>query len=230
MDSKFQIDVGAIKQFCQPLIHDVYPGIHIHYIYLDLACALKAYFTSESFVERQLNLRRITVILYDGFARIYGYNDAQKDQSFWKGICSNLQHSEDVETKKLLIRTQKVLDDLSKDQSINNPTLRECFIHYRKGKIDNVIKLHEETVKAFPIAEMAKSMKLLIVLPDIIKLNATSLAVVNRSLEQSFEEKQNENRDKLYSIFDMIPDAELKKKFKNDIIDKFEDMLTKFKR
>ena len=230
MNSKFQIDVGAIKQFCQPLIHDVYPGIHIHYIYLDLACALKAYFTSESFVERQLNLRRITVILYDGFARIYGYNDAQKDQSFWKGICSHLQHSEDVETKKLLIKTQKVLDDLSKDQSINNPTLRECFIHYRKGKIDNVIKLHEETMKAFPIAEMAKSMKLLIVLPDIIKLNATSLAVVNRSLEQSFEEKKNENRDSLYSILDMIPNAELKKKFKNDIIDKFEDILIKFKR
>lgn len=226
-DTKFQIDVSAIKQFCQPLIQNIYPGIHIHYIYLDLACALKAFLTSESFVERQLNLRRITVILYDGFARIYGYNDEQQSQSFWKAICSNLQHSEDIKTKSLLIQTQIILDDLSRDKSINNPNLRECFIHYRKGNVDNVIKLFDETIKAFPIEEMAKSVKLLYVLPNIINLNNISLAVVNRNLMQSFEKKQNNTKDKLYSILDMIQDSELKQKFKSDVIDKFENMFKK---
>lgn len=228
MDSKLQIDLDIITQSCQPLIQDIYPGIHIHYIYLDLACALKAYFTSESFAERQLNLRRITVILYDGFARIYGYNLAQQNQSFWKTIYSTLQKSEDVEITTLLTKVQTILEDLSKDQSINNPALRECFIHYRKGKDDNIIKLNEETTKAFPIAEMAKTLKLLNILPDIIKLNTASLATVNRAIENDIEEKHNENRNRLHGILDIIDDADLKQKFKVDIIDKFDDIFAKF--
>lgn len=226
-DLELPIDVSSISQFCQPLIQDIYPVIHIHYIYLDLACALKAFLISESFVERQLNLRRITVILYDGFARIYGYNDEQQNQSFWKAICLNLQHSEDIKTQALLIQTQTILDDLSRDKSINNPNLRECFIHYRKDNVDNVIKLYDETIKAFPIEEMTKSVKLLHVLPNIINLNSISLSVVNRNLMQSFEKKQNDTKDKLYSILDMIQEPELKQKFKSDVINKFEDMFKK---
>lgn len=228
MDPKFQIDIDIITQSCQPLIQDIYPGIHIHYIYLDLACALKAYFTSESFAERQLNLRRITVILYDGFAHIYGYNLAQQNQSFWKTIYSTLQKSGDIEITTLLTKVQTILEDLSKDQSINNPTLRECFIHYRKGKDDNIIKLNEETTKAFPIAEIAKTLKLLNILPDIIKLNTASLATVNRAMKKDIEEKHNENRNRLHGMLDIIDDADLKQKFKVDIIDKFEDMFAKF--
>lgn len=227
MGEKSLTGPDAILKFCQPLIKEIYPVIHTHYIYLDLACAFRAYFSSESFVERQLNLRRITVVLYDGFARIYGCNSGQQEQSFWKSIYSNLQNNENIETAALLNKTQNILDDLSKDQSINNSTLRECFIHYRKGNVDNVIKLHEETVKAFPMFEMVKALKLLNILPDIIKLNTVSLAAVNRDINKGLEKTRNETMGKFNSVLDMISDPDTKKKFKDNIIDMIELMYPK---
>ncbi len=208
--TNLQMDTNVIAQFCKPLIQEIYLGIHIHYIYIDLACALKAYFTSGSFAERQLNLRRITVILYDGFARIYGYNAEQKEQSFWKRIYSVLQNSENIEIITLLTKTQNILEDLSKDQSINNSSLRECFIHYRKGNVDNVIKLHKETTKSSLIKEIAKTLKLLEILPEIIKLNKQSLDLVYRTLKENIEEKYNESTNKMYGLLDMILNTAIK--------------------
>ena len=63
LPEKLQIDPELIAQDCKPIIESIYPGLHIHFIYLDLACAFRAYFSSESYIEKQLNLRRVAVVV-----------------------------------------------------------------------------------------------------------------------------------------------------------------------
>lgn len=228
LPEKFQITPELIAQDCKPIIESIYPGLHIHFIYLDLACAFRAYFSSESYIEKQLNLRRVAVVVYDGFARIYGYNAKQQKQSFWENICSNLESCKDSEIVELLQRTRDRIKELSEDSSINNSLLREHYIHYRKDNRDNVVHLYDESLKAFPVFEMSKALKLFRILPDVIKLNSVSMDTINRKMEDKRYASYTEMINKLYNLLDLIKDPIAKQNMKSSI-DKIEELFRKFK-
>lgn len=228
LPEKFQIDPELIAQDCQPLIQSIYPGLHIHLIYLDLACAFRAYFSSESYIEKQLNLRRVAVIVYDGFAHVYGYNEKQQKQSFWHNICSNIASNKKSEITDLLQLTRDKIKELSENPSINNPSLREYYIHYRKGNRDNIMHLYDESLKAFPMFEMSKALKLFWILPDIIRLNNVSLETIHRKIEDKRSASHTEMMNKLYNILDLIKEPAAKQKMKSSI-DKIEELFRNFK-
>ncbi len=96
IQEKFGLDDIFISELA-PLVESVNPGIHILFIYLDLASAVRAYLSSEFYIEKQLNLRRIHIVCYEGFKHIYGYSDRDIEQSFWMcNISPILKTSTDI--------------------------------------------------------------------------------------------------------------------------------------
>ncbi len=171
----------------QHMVKSIYPSIHILYIYIDLASAIRAYFSSEYYFEKQLNLRRINVIVYEGFKHIYGYTDKEHSKSFWQqNISSVLISSTDKNLTDSLTKIDKELKELATGDDINNMQLRECSVHYRFKDRDNTLTLFHALVKANTFIEMNKALKLLKILPELIKLNINSVGVVyNAELEKN---------------------------------------------
>lgn len=200
IQNKHNID-DAFSERLQPLIETVYPGIHILFIYLDLASAIRAYLSSEFYFEKQFNLRRIHIVVYEGFKHLYGFNDNDKEQSFWnKNISSIFKKSTNTNQLNTLTQIECDLKTLASDKRINNTDLRECVVHYRYKERDNVVKLFQALVKANPLIEMNKSRKLLILLPKLLDINNSSIGF-KYNIEQ---EKIKTSNQKLISQIDDI--------------------------
>lgn len=169
----------AFAERLQPMVTSIYPSIHIFYIFIDLASAIRAYFISEYYFEKQLNIRRINIIVYEGFKHIYGFTDKEHSKSFWQqNISSVLISSTDKNLTDSLTKIDKELKELAVDKGINDMQLRECSVHYRFKDRDNTLTLFHALVNANPLIEMNKAMKLLKILPELIKLNTNSIGVV----------------------------------------------------
>lgn len=198
--SNFNFNSEFSEKF-KPLIRSIYPGIHMHFIYLDLACATRAYLSSEYYIEKQINLMRINIIVYEGFNKIYGYNEKEQLQSFWhKSICSVLNDSTDKNIINSLKVVKITLKELAIDDNINNMQLRNYFVHYRYKNIDYIINRFNELAEANPFVEINKSLKLLKLLPDLMKLNTDSMNVTHQTESVKIQSSNNEMLVKLNDL------------------------------
>lgn len=176
LQEKFSLD-NTLTERLQPLIDSTHPGIHILFIYLDLVCAIRAYLSSEFYFEKQLNLRRINVVVYEGFKHLYGYTDSDHLESFWqKNISSILKDSTNTNLLDSLTKIEMELKELATNNGINNKPLRECTVHYRYKDRDNIVTLFHALIKSNPLIEMNKSLKLLKLLPGLLKINTESVS------------------------------------------------------
>ncbi|HBN06259.1 MAG TPA: hypothetical protein DD434_10810 [Bacteroidales bacterium] len=192
----------------QTIVKSIYLGVHIHFIYLDLASAIRAYLSSEYYFEKQLNLRRINIIVYEGFNHIYGYTDIEQSKSFWKqNIYSILISSTDKNLTDLLVKIERELKELAVSDDINNMQLRECSVHYRFKDRDNTLTLFNALVKTNPLIEMNKAMKLLKILPELINLNTNSISVVNSTELEKIKLSNADTIEKIDSCLMMIEQA-----------------------
>lgn len=199
---KFNFD----DSFLQPLIKVMSPAMHIHFIYLDLASAMRAYLSSEYYFEKQMNLRRINIIVYEGFKHIYGYTDDDHNKSFWqKHIYSVLENSADQNLKDSLIQLELDLKAFATNTDINNERLRECSVHYRYKDRDNVIPLFHVLIESNPIAEMNKALMLIQkLLPPLIELNSAAMSAVNKTENDKVQAQKNEMIERLDSTLNVI--------------------------
>jgi hypothetical protein len=178
VQEKLNLD-DSFTERLQPMINSIQPGLHILFIYLDLASAIRAYLSSEYYFEKQLNLRRINVVVYEGFKHIYGYTDSEHLKSFWQQkISSILKESTNTNLTDSLTIIESELKKLAADKGINNMQLRECSVHYRFKESDNTIQLFHALVKSNPLIELNKALKLIQILPELMKLNSDSMSVV----------------------------------------------------
>lgn len=200
IQEKLQLD-KTIVEGLQPLILSAFPGIHIYFIYMDLASALRAYLSSEYYFEKQLNLRRINIIVYEGFKHLYGYTESDHLRSFWhRNITSILNESTNSNLLGLLAEIERELKELASDNGINNKQLRECTVHYRYKERDNIITLFHALIEANPLIEFNKSLKLLKILPGLSTINTEAVSF-EYNLEQ---EKIKSSKNKILTQIDNI--------------------------
>ncbi|MDO5419539.1 MAG: hypothetical protein Q4F50_05695 [Bacteroides sp.] len=224
---KFNIDKNALTKELCPIISDIKPGILVIFIYLDLCTAVRAYLTSESHYEKQLNLRHIEIIVYEGCRHLYGFDDRQRSRSFWQtALFPALQNSEDSSIKELLEQIQNGLEKISLDDTINNCLLRECFVHYRYESRDNIIALFEESEKSIAVFEFNKAKLLLEVLPKIIEVNAKILSLKNQSIKEENRKKREELITTLRMPLDKIADKQKKEEYET-MLQPIIDLITK---
>jgi len=206
----------------QPLVQTIYPGIHVFFIYLDLASTVRAYLSSESYLEKQFNLRRINIIVYEGFKHLYGYNGCDYLKSFWyKNTNEVLKESTNTAQLDTLAITEHNLKKISLDNDINDARLRECFVHYRYKERDNVITLFHALIKSNPLIEMNKSLKLLNILPKLLAVITESMSFKHNLEQDKIKLSNNKTLDQIDNILSMIEqtkiDPEKKQQFINSI-------------
>lgn len=173
-DERFsKLDISEIHD----IVNSIKPTIHIHFIILDIACALRAYLSSEHYMERQLNLRRINVNIYEGFKKIYGYSETEQEESFWScHITRSLQLTTNITEVELGSLLEHRLKEIALDPSINIEEVRECLVHYRYNdrgdERDNTIALFKFAFSSNVFGQFFTALKLICILPEIMKLNA----------------------------------------------------------
>jgi len=203
----------------EPLIQTIYPGIHVFFIYLDLASAVRAYLSSESYLEKHLNLRRINVVIYEGFKHLYGYNNSDYLQSFWhKNISKILKDSTNTTQLDKLANIEHDLKVFSSENDINNAQLRECSIHYRYKERDNVITLFHALIKSNPWIEMNKSLKILNILPKLLRLITDSVSFKYNLEQEKIQLSNNKTLTQIDNILSMIEQTKIAPEKKQQII------------
>jgi len=219
VQEKLNLD-DTFTERLQPLAKSIHPGLHIFFIYLDLASAIRAYLSSEYYFEKQLNLRRINIVVYEGFKHLYGYTDSDHLESFWQqNISSVLKESTNTSLTDSLTKIESELKKLAVDKGINNKQLRECSVHYRYKNRDNTIKLFHALVKANPLIEMNKALKLLKILPELTKLNTGSIGVVYNSEYEKIKFTNSQTMAQIDSLLTIIEQANIVPESKQKTID-----------
>ena len=179
-----QLGIEGMSLQLQLLRETVHPGIHLLFIYIDICCAVMAYLSSEYYIERQLNLRHLNVIVYEGFKKLYGFSNNKSYQkgndknerlhsSFWNNILYPCLMSSDNDCLKN--KAQEIdskLQLLADDSTINDDDLRQMSVHIReKRNKDYIPRFTDKLIKMSPFLEMNRALKLLKLLPDIMKLD-----------------------------------------------------------
>lgn len=215
---KLNLD-DTFSESLQPLVESIYPGIHMLYIYLDLASAVRAYLSSEFYFEKQLNLRRINIVVYEGFKHLYGYDNCDNLKSFWqRNISSILIDSTNTNLLDSLTKIECELKELAADNGINNKPLRECTVHYRYKDRDNVVTLFHALVKSNPLIEMNKSLKLLKLLPELLKINTESVSFKYNLEQEKTKLSNNKTLVQIDNILSMIEQTKTDPEIKQQII------------
>ncbi len=225
IQEKFELNNELTKRLT-PFIKSVNPCIHILFIYLDLASAVRAYLSSEFYFEKQLNLRRVHIIVYEGFKHIFGYSERDNEQSFWsRNILPILKTTTDIDQLNKLENIEKELQKLASDKGITNLDLRECVVHYRYKERDNVIKLFHALVKLNPLIEMNKALKLLKLLPKLIEISNDSVRFIYNLEQEKIKLINNKMLEQFNHILSMAEQIEMNPKKRQEVI----DMLNKIK-
>lgn len=209
VQEKLQLDKTFVEKL-QPLVLSAFPGIHISFIYLDLACALRAYLSSEYYFEKQLNLRRINIVVYEGFKHLYGYTESDNLKSFWhRNIASTINDSKNQDIIDSLNKIEYELKGLASDNGINNKQLRECSVHYRYKEKDNIVALFYALVKSNPLIEINKSLKLINLLPKLLNINTESTNFVYNLEQEMIKSSNNKTLAQIDYIINMIDQIQI---------------------
>jgi hypothetical protein len=153
----------------------------IDILIIDLASAKKAFFLAEYPIEKNVFLKRINAIIYEGFKKLYGLNN--NDNTYWNSYI--LQ----VENKIKSNASENLSNQLNLKLNMLRPTIkdlgkqRHLSIHLDEG----VEEIYEMLVNLKPEAEFQKQ-------EDFFK---TIMQMLIQSIEiLKFIEKQSEEKSK----------------------------------
>ena len=75
IQTKLGIDNTTPKM--QQVLESIHPLMFLDMISIDIGCVVIAYLTSQHYIEKQLNLRHLNVIVYEGFDKLYGFDHVE---------------------------------------------------------------------------------------------------------------------------------------------------------
>ena len=150
-------------------------GILLHYFYLDLGTAVRGYLRAENYYEQQLNVVRISVIIYEGYKKIFlPQNDYDPNKSLWNTYLKTpALATKCVEYSEEANAIEHILQGYSQNSSIKD--IRHSFSHFRKGNKLPVFDLWDSVTTINPIEELNKALDFLNLLTRIIKLSKPCL-------------------------------------------------------
>ncbi|MBQ8958043.1 MAG: hypothetical protein IJ057_06030 [Bacteroidales bacterium] len=199
----------------QPIRESIHPGMLLLFIYIDICCAVIAYFSSEHYIEKQLNLRHLNVIVYEGMKKMYGFknsntkgnNNNEKAQSaFWKDFLYPIiigEGNDDWRNRALVI--EKQLETLAYDSSINDEDLRNMSVHIReKNDSDYIPRFTDKLIKMNPLVEMNKALKFLKILPDVMRLDQEVANIRYTDIKRVQDQRNREMINKLENIRNIV--------------------------
>ena len=213
VEQKFGIK--GISSQLQPLKDTIHPEIHLLFIYIDICCAVTAYLSSEYYIERQLNLRHLNVVVYEGFKKLYGFAEKKRKAAnvksekqhvyFWKDVLFPiLMSSDDDNLKSKAQEVEHQLQTLAQDSTINDEDLRNMSVHIREKRKDYIPKFTDKLIKMNPFFEMNKALKLLSLLPNIMDLNKEATNIKYSDVKALQEKEIESMKNQIEGVLDLI--------------------------
>ncbi|MCD7899348.1 MAG: hypothetical protein LUH22_05590 [Bacteroides sp.] len=177
-------------------------AIQLTYIYLDLASALRAFLSSEYTIEKQLSLKQVNTIVYEGFNKLYGLN-VNPENSFWSKyitplISENTDPSLCNEYEVLseeLLKLKQVIEKLEEQ--------RQLSVHYHEG----IVKVYNMLHDLNPIKEFQKALQLLNILPKVLNFCTKCLHMIDLKNQTNHEKRMASTYKTIDNIMELLGKA-----------------------
>lgn len=183
-------------------------AIQLTYIYIDLASAIRAFLTSEYTMEKQLSLKQINTIAYEGFNKLYGLN-ANPENTFWSKYITPLVSDN---TDQSLCNEYEVLSEelLKLKQEIRKlDEQRQLSVHYHEG----IVKIYNMLHDLNPIEEFQKALQLLNILPKVLNFCTKCLHIIELKNQTNYEKRMASTYktiDNIINILEKVPNSQQK--------------------
>ena len=179
-------------------------GAILHFVYIDLCAAIRGYFSSDYYMEKQLHLIKINLLTYEGFKKIFRANPKVIENSYWKEhIYDVLNNSQDIELKKKLETTHFYLDEMDKDKNFLDDNLRNQYIHMNFDGDSQSVFIKVLLLRLNSNVELNNALKFIRILNNVIQLNGEALKLKSKldTMEtiDKFLSPINDIRDKIKS-------------------------------
>jgi len=179
-------------------------AIQLTYLYIDLASASCAFISSEYTIEKQLSLKQINTIIYEGYDKLYGLSDDSED-SFWKKYVSPIALENKDET--IFDNFNFVEQELQtfKLQVKTFERQRQLSVHLDKG----IVRVYSMLHNLNPIVELHKALQLLNILPKILDFLTKCFYLIQANHEKKMAPTY-ETIDNIINLIKNVPDTQQK--------------------
>lgn len=174
-------------------------AIQLTYLYIDLASASRAFISSEYVIEKQLSLKQINTIIYEGFNKLFGLED-NKDDSFWEKYIHPIVLDDNNKS------TYEEFSELTEELNIFQEGINKCgvqrqlSVHLDKGIVEVYNMLHNLD----PIKEFQKALQFLTILPKVLNFFTKCLHIVDDRRKADYEKKMQPTYQKLDNLIGLL--------------------------
>ncbi len=174
-------------------------AMQLIFLYIDLASALRAYISSEYALERQLSLKQINTIVYEGFNKLYQLNGNSR-KSFWNMyICPLMSETSDANILREFNQLNKEIAELKSNiKSYSNQ--RQLSVHLDKG----VSEVYSMLQKMNPFEESKKALLLLKFLPKLLNFLTMSLHIIGANNNTIHEKRMAPTYEKIDNTIELL--------------------------
>lgn len=174
-------------------------AIQLTYLYIDLASAIRAFIGSECTIEKQLSLKQVNTIIFEGYNKLYGLND-DSEESFWKAYVYPVVLDNEDES---IIDEFKSIDEELLSLKIKVKTFegqRQLSVHLDKGILEIYSMLHNLN----PVKELQKVLQLLNILPRVLNFLTKCLSIIDFKNQANHEKKMAPTYEKIDNIISLL--------------------------
>jgi hypothetical protein len=177
-------------------------AMHLTFLYIDLASAIRAFISSEYVLEKQLSLKQVNIIVYEGFNKLYALDDNSQN-SFWKKyVCPVISQTTESTTLCEFNSMDKELQELRLSiKSFRDQ--RQLSIHLDKGIIEVYSMLHNMN----PLKELQKALLLFNFLPKFLNFLNKCLNIIGLNSQSIHEKKMASTYERIDNIVNLLEKA-----------------------
>ena len=221
IQTKLGIDNTTPKM--QQVLESIHPLMFLDMISIDIGCVVIAYLTSQHYIEKQLNLRHLNVIVYEGFDKLYGFDHVEPVESEIK----EAEDSGSDEWKEKARHIEIQLQQLSKDSLVNDEKLRLMSVHIRKkNNKDYISVFSEKLIKMNPIIEMCRALKLFGIVRDVMWLNKEVINIQYSKIKAVQDKELDRIKSNLKSICSLLLQYSNDESAKRKVRQTFDEILS----
>jgi hypothetical protein len=174
-------------------------AIQLIFLYIDIASALRAYISSEYAIERQLSLKQVNTIIYEGFNKLYKL-DSSSDNSFWNMyICPLMSEtSNDAVLEEFDLLNKELIELKTNIKAYSNQ--RQLSVHLDRGISEAYFMLQEMN----PFEESVKALLLLKFLSKLLTFLTKCLHLIGDNNNAIHEKKMTPIYEKIDNTIELL--------------------------
>lgn len=180
--------------YVNKLIEVIKVTIQLLYLYIDLASATRAFIISDNVLEKQIAMKQMNIITYEGFNKLYGVKENKF--SFFKSYLQPIVEMVDNDVIKIKLYQLEINLKHYKIELKSIENKRQMSVHYHEG-VDQIYNMMQDFN---PLVEFNRAKKLLDLLTRILNCSSDCATILYLKQKEFF----NQKNAKVYESIDKI--------------------------